>query len=138
MKKFLKYLLLGSVGGIIYALIELAFRGYTHISMVVLGGVCFLLIGSINERFDWKTPLWLQMLISAITITVLEFISGCILNIWMGLGVWDYSNQWGNILGQICPAFFIAWYFISLPAIILDDYLRYWLLKEDKPHYKLF
>lgn len=138
MKNVFKYLLLGGVGGVIYAIIECLFRGYTHFSMILLGGVCFVLIGLINEQMKWETPLILQMLIAAVVVTALELVAGIILNIILGLEVWDYSNQWGNFLGQVCPLFFVAWYFLSLPAILLDDYLRYWILKEEKPHYKLF
>ena len=43
----------------------------------------------------------------------------------------------GNFLGQICPQFTLAWLALSLVGIVLDDYLRYWLFREEKPHYHL-
>lgn len=99
---FLKYLFLFSFGGIVYILIELLWRGYSHWSMFVLGGACFLLLGLINEKYTWDIPLFIQMLIGSFIITIMEFIAGCILNLWLGLNVWSYADMPYNILGQIC------------------------------------
>ena len=133
-----KHLCLGVIGALLYMGIELLYRGRTHWTMGIVGGACFVLIGLINEILSWETPLLVQGLIGSGIITVLEFISGVILNIWLGLGIWDYSQMPFNLLGQICLPFTIAWFFLSIAAIILDDYLRYWLFKEEKPRYKLF
>lgn len=133
-----KHLCLMVIGALLYMWVEILYRGYTHWTMGVVGGICFLLIGLINEYLSWETPLWLQGIIGASIITVLEFISGVVLNIWLDLGIWDYSKIPFNLLGQICLTFTIAWFFLSIAAIILDDYLRYWLFKEEKPRYKLF
>ena len=76
-------------------------------------------------------------MIGAVVVTVLEFITGLVVNVWLGLNVWDYSDMPLNILGQICLPFSIAWIALSAIAIVLDDYLRYWLFKEEKPRYKL-
>jgi uncharacterized membrane protein len=73
----------------------------------------------------------------SIIVTILEFIAGCILNLWLGLNVWDYSDLPFNILGQICPQFTFLWLFISSYGIILDDFSRYGM-GEEKPRYKLF
>lgn len=70
------------------------------------------------------------------TVTAIEFLSGYILNIVLGLGIWDYSNMPFNIIGQICLPFTVAWYILSLLAIVLDDHLRYWIFGEEKPRYK--
>jgi uncharacterized membrane protein len=78
-----------------------------------------------------------QSLIGALLTTFVELISGLILNVWLGLGIWDYSNLPFNFMGQICLPFFFAWIALSCVAIILDDYLRYWLFHEEKPHYQL-
>ena len=132
-----KYLVLLLIGGMIYVLIELLFRGRSHFTMFILGGVCFVSVGLINEVLPWDTPFQLQMLLGGSIITVLEFISGCIFNLYFGLGIWDYSDQPGNILGQICPLFSLLWVFLSCLAILLDDYLRYLIFNEEKPHYTL-
>ena len=133
-----KYLILGTIGGLIYVLLELIWRGYSHWTMFLLGGICFVLLGLINEILDWDTPLTLQMLIGCTVITVLEFITGCVVNLWLGWNVWDYSDLKFNILGQISLFSSIGWYFISLVGITLDDWLRYRLFGEKKPRYKLF
>lgn len=80
----------------------------------------------------------LQQLIAATGITMIEFISGLILNVWLGLNMWDYSNMPGNILGQICPQFTLLWFFLSAFGIFLDDLIRWLLFGEEKPHYHLF
>lgn len=133
-----KYLFLFGIGAFLYLWVEIFYRGYTHWTMGVLGGLCFVLVGFINEYLSWDTPLWLQGVIGSFIITVLEFISGLALNIWLGLGIWDYSQMPFNLMGQICLPFTIVWVFLSILAIILDDYLRYWIFKEEKPRYKLF
>ena len=133
-----KHLILGTIGGLIYVLLELIWRGYSHWTMFLLGGTCFVLLGLINEILDWDTPLTLQMLIGCTVITVLEFVTGCVVNLWLGWNVWDYSDLKFNILGQISLFSSIGWYFTSLVGITLDDWLRYRLFGEKKPRYKLF
>lgn len=135
--KLLKRLILFGLGGITYFIIEILWRGYSHLSMFILGGVCFVLIGLINEYYSWELPLWNQMLFATIIITTLEFIFGVILNILLGLSIWDYSNLRFNVLGQISLGYSALWFLLSLPAIVLDDWLRYWLFNEEKPRYKI-
>ena len=90
--KQLRPLILFGIGGLTYILIELIARGRTHWSMFVVGGLAFFLIGFINEKYK-KMPLAKQMLIGALVITTLEFTCGCIVNLWLGWHVWDYSNM---------------------------------------------
>ena len=111
MKVFLKYLTLFLVGGVFYYSLEVTFRGYSFPAMAVCGGLCFIICGVINERSRCM-PLVLQQLIAASGITAMEFIFGLILNVWLGLNMWDYSNMPGNVLGQICPQFMILWFFL--------------------------
>lgn len=120
-----------------YNVLELFYRGWTHWTMFILGGICFICLGLINEIIPWEMPLWQQVLIGAGIITGLEFVTGCIVNLWLGWAVWDYSQMPGNILGQICPQFFVLWLPMSLAGIILDDCLRYWWWQEDQPHYNI-
>jgi uncharacterized membrane protein len=136
-KAFLKYLTLFLVGGAFYYALEVLFRGYSFLAMAGCGGLCFIICGVINEKSRCM-PLVLQQLIAASGITVIEFIFGLILNVWLGLNMWDYSNMPGNILGQICPQFMVLWFFLSAVGIILDDVIRWRLFGEEKPHYHLF
>ena len=138
LKIITKYLFLGVIGSIIYMSLEILWRGYTHWTMGVLGGICFICLGLINELLSWETPLVLQMFIGSVIITILEFITGCIVNLWLGWNIWDYSNLPLNLLGQICLPFSILWYFISAIGIIIDDYIRYIYFNEEYPRYKLF
>ena len=131
-------LVLIAIGGLIYYMIEMVYRGYSHWTMFLVGGLCFWMIGLINEIIPWEMSFWKQCLIGALIVTAIEFVSGCIINLWLGWNVWDYSEMPLNIMGQVCLPFSIAWVFISACAIILDDYLRYWLYEEEKPKYKFF
>ncbi|NLP33824.1 MAG: hypothetical protein GX359_01345 [Clostridiales bacterium] len=135
--RFLKYTFLFLVGGFAYGGIEILYRGYSHISMLFAGGLCFILIGLLNEIFSWEMALLSQMVISAGIITIIEFLVGLVVNIWLKLNVWDYSHMPYNLMGQVCLLYTNIWFFLSLPAILLDDYLRYFLLKEEKPRYRI-
>lgn len=136
--KLSRPLVLFSIGGLSYILIELMWRGYSHWTMFFVGGICFVLVGYINEWFTFEIPLIKQMAISAILITIVEFIAGCILNLWLNLNIWDYSLVPLNILGQICVPYIFLWFLLSFVCILLDDYIRYYLYNEEKPHYKFF
>ncbi|WP_419749938.1 putative ABC transporter permease [Terrisporobacter petrolearius] len=132
----LKYLTLFLIGGITYCFIEIVYRGYSHYSMIIVGGLCFILIGSINEFSNKEIPLLLQMLISVLIVNIVELVSGIIINRILLLNVWDYSQLKYNFLGQISLNSSIAWFFLSLFAIYMDDLLRYVIFKEKKPRYK--
>ena len=136
LKNIFKYFILYTIGALVYVGIELGFRGYSHWTMAILGGICFVILGGLNEFLPWDLAFWKQCIIGTIIITILEFITGCIVNLWLGWNVWDYSAIPLNLLGQVCLPFSIAWMFLSGVAIILDDWLRYWIFKEEKPHYK--
>ncbi|MGO1469937.1 MAG: putative ABC transporter permease [Tissierella sp.] len=136
-KKTIEYSILFIIGGTLYFLLENLWRGYSHFSMFVLGGLCFISIGLIKKvLFPSKNLLLKQQLIACITITILELIFGLILNSGLGLEVWDYSDLKYNFMGQISLLYTILWFFLSLPTIILYDYLRHWMFKENKPKYK--
>lgn len=137
MRKIIKPFILIAIGGLIYTSIEMLYRGYSHWTMFLVGGLAFYMIGYINEYIQWDMPLYKQMAIGMLIITCLEFITGFIVNIILKWNVWDYSNVPFNVLGQICLPFCAIWYFLSLVGIILDDYIRYWLFGEEKPKYKL-
>lgn len=137
MRKLLKHTFLFLVGGTIYFLLEVLFRGYSHPSMFILGGICFLLIGILSESKYFQIPLLGQMLISSLIITVMELATGLIVNVWLGLSVWDYSSLPFNFLGQICILYTVIWFFLSFAAIILNDYLRYKFFGKKSMKYRI-
>ena len=132
----MEYLFLLVLGGAIYYGLECLWRGHSHVSMFFVGGLCFVLIGLINEIMPWDTPFWKQVLFGEIVVLTLEFVSGCILNLWLKLNVWDYSDMPFNLLGQICLPFALLWIPIIAFAIILDDWVKYLLFHGEKPRYK--
>ncbi len=132
-----KYLFLADVGGVLYVLIEWAWRGWSNWTMFILGGLCFIYLGLINEILSWNTPLWQQILIGTAGITALEFLTGCIVNLWLGWNIWDYSDMPCNVLGQICPQYMLLWVPVSLAGIILDDWIRYRAFGEQRPRYNV-
>ena len=69
-----KYLFLFDVGGLLYVLIELIWRGHSHWTMFILGGLCFIYLGLINEVLPWEMPLWKQILIGAAILLVFKVI----------------------------------------------------------------
>jgi uncharacterized membrane protein len=137
MNRFLKTATLWLWGGFVYYVVELLWRGHSYTSMFGVGGLCFLAVGAINNHIPWGLAFVWQALIGAAAITAVEFASGCVLNLWLGLGIWDYSQMPLNFMGQICLPFSVAWVGIAAFAVWLDDYLRWKLFAEDKPHYKL-
>lgn len=137
LKMILKYSVLFSYGGMIYVCIELLFRGRSDVSMLFCGAISFICIGLLNQIIPWKMPLYMQSLISGfLIVTPLEYIFGIIFN--QNYQIWDYRNQFCNVNGHICLLFSVLWCLLSVVGIVLDDYLRYWLFNEDKPHYRLF
>jgi len=111
-------------GGFIYGMIEIVYRGHTHPSMFVLGGICLLWVGGSGHFFRLSPPLWVQIVLGGAFITFAEFVCGLIYNVQLGLRVWDYSDIPLNIMGQVCPLFFFAWTALSLPAIAVEHSLR--------------
>lgn len=144
MKNVIKHSILFVMGGSIYYFIECIFHlmtkgiAYSHWTMFFLGAICFVIVGGINEIFSWETPFWKQCVIGSIVVTIFEFIVGFIVNIWLRWNVWDYSNVFGNVIGQICLPFSLMWFILSGVAVVVDDWMRHWLFKEEKPHYKFF
>lgn len=125
------------LGGSAYVLMELVFRGRSHWTMFLMGGVLFLILGGLNEAISWDMPLLFQGVLGALIVTGTELAAGCVLNLWLGMDIWDYSDLPCNFMGQICLSFSLLWVGVSILAIIVDDWVRYWLFWEEKPHYTL-
>ena len=138
-----KSIILLTIGAGIYYGIEVLWRGYSHPTMLAAGAICFIAIGMLNDTiFEWDMSFTSQMFLSGVVVTAIELMFGLILNVWLGLRVWDYSDQYLNFMGQICIAYFGLWQLLSVIAIPLYDWTDYTLcklLKLDavRPLYKL-
>ena len=118
-----KNIIIFLIFGISYYLLEILWRGYSHWTMIIVGGLCGLLIGLINEITP-KMNTVLQMLLGSVIVTIIEFVTGYIINIKLDLNIWDYSNLKFNILCQVSLLFSILWFFLSYIVIKLDDCIR--------------
>ena len=125
-----KILLWMCIGGIFYYAIEGIWRMLTksippHPAIMIVGGLCFVLVGAINQHPKfYQASMASQAVIGAFIVLAVEFISGCILNLWLGLGIWDYSNLPFNIMGQVCLFYGILWALLMPLAIWLEDRLN--------------
>ena len=137
MNKIFKYLFLFMIGGFTYFYMEIAFRGFSHYSMIICGGLAFVLCGALDQAFRFKLSIISQMIISAFIITTLELITGYIVNIRLHLNVWDYSRLPYNFHGQICAAYSFIWMLLSLLCIVIDDLIRWKIFDEERPKYRL-
>ena len=132
---FYKYLTLFLTGGMIYYYMEIFIRGYSHYSMIICGGLAMICCGGLNQIFPGMSILS-QMVLSAVIITILEFVTGYIVNIIFDIGVWSYSYLPYNFMGQVCLLYSILWCFMSLLIIFVDDGIRHYLYGESLPVYK--
>lgn len=111
------------LGAFLYCAIETVYRGHTHWSMGVAGGVCLTALYHINDRMK-RASLFAKALAGAAFITAVEFMVGWVVNIRLGWGVWDYSDRPLNIMGQICPAFSAVWFVLAVMGIKISGALQ--------------
>lgn len=130
MRRVCEHALLAVLGGLLYVLIELIWRGRSHWTMAVLGGVCFVAIGLLNEVWP-RMSMLLQMALGALIVTAAELVTGLIVNVWLDWQVWDYSSLPFNVMGQICLPFTAAWFALSGVAIVVEDWLHRIFDRED-------
>lgn len=135
--------LLWFFGGTLYFFLEVAYKTASgspeRISWTMLLLAIFLCIPieQAGYQLPWETPLWLQALACAALVTLVEFVSGCVLNLWLGLDIWDYSDLPLNLLGQICLPFSVVWLVLCFLFIVVFDWIRYAIIGGDKPSYYL-
>ncbi|MCM1288883.1 MAG: putative ABC transporter permease [Clostridium sp.] len=130
--KFQQYFLLWLTGGIAYFYMEIMFRGYSHYSMIICGGFCFLFVGQIGLRFLYgKSRFFIVkiMAASALIITTLEFVTGLIVNVVFHLEVWDYSRVAGNIMGQVCLPYTFVWGVMGLLCVYMTYMIQRFILE---------
>lgn len=110
------------IGALGYGLIEVIFRGYTHWSMALTGGVCFLLFYIMN--FSLNIGIIEKCFLASFIITALEFVVGYFVNIVFGLNVWSYAEMPYNYLGQVCLLYSCIWFLFGIPMTGIANYIR--------------
>jgi uncharacterized membrane protein len=125
---FLQKCALFFLGGGVYTLLELLWRGRSHGSMFLLGGSCFLLIGTLGKKLR-RCPLALLTVLFSGIVTGLELLTGLLVN--RQYRVWDYRRMPCNYLGQICLGYSLLWMPVSLLGLWL--YRKAEKLLERKP-----
>lgn len=136
-------MLLWSWGGTVYFLLEVAFKTLTghpeRISwtMLVVAILLTIPVERAGEQLPWAVPLWLQALVCAALVTAVELLAGCIINLWLGWDVWDYTSMPGNLWGQICPQYSAIWWMLCLVFIPMFDWLRWAVRGGVRPRYTI-
>ena len=111
------------IGATGYCLLEILWRGYTHISMAMLGGFCFIGIYKIYEKLS-GIPIIVRAFLCAVFITAAEFLTGLLVNRGLKLDVWDYSGMSYQFMGQISLFFSVGWFFLSLAILLIFSVLE--------------
>jgi len=117
--------LLFTIGGSAYMGLELLWRGWSHGSMFLAGGSCFLLLGELDKR---NLPVPLRAALGAGVITMVEYAAGLLFN--RSYAVWDYRDQPLNLHGQICLPFSLIWMPVGLGGMALYRLLNEKILPE--------
>ena len=121
--KIAEFAIIYTIGAMGYCALELVWRGYSHWTMTVTGGICFLAVYLI-ENIMRKNSLISKCAVCAFVITSAEFLVGCVVNLLLGWQVWDYSDLPFSIMGQVCLGFFLLWFLLSFPALLLSRAIR--------------
>lgn len=144
MRKAVLSVLLWTWAGAVYFFLEVAWktlRGEPEAiswTMFLLAIILAIPLERFGAELPWEMPLVLQALICGTAITGAELAAGLVLNVWLRMGVWDYSHMPGNLWGQVCPQFWALWCMLSVGAIVALDWVRYAMEGGDRPHYRLF
>lgn len=115
LKHYLILFLLGFYG---YGFLEVLWRGFTHPTMSLAGGISILFIYFITKSLKELNIVYRAIICGAF-ITTIEYLIGFIMNIKLDAAIWDYSMMPLNLSGQICFTFSVLWCLISLPIMLL-------------------
>lgn len=144
LSNFLLSMLMWTWGGTLYFFMEVVYKTLTgkpdHISwtMIIVAFILCIPLERFGDELPWEMPMILQTIICAVAITITELIAGLILNVWLGLHVWDYSELPFNFMGQICLQFSLLWVVLSFLGIKAFDWIRYAIVGGIRPQYKMF
>lgn len=140
MKNFFKYFLLLTFSGYVYVCMELLYRGYSDITMMFCASICVIPMIFLNNIFTYELDMSIQILLSTISATSIEWIFGRLFN--QDFSIWDYRNMpLHSPDGQICLPFMLLWGLLACFVIPLMDYIDYKLFNyrsDTPPYYLLF
>ena len=108
----MRYFLIGAAG---YPLLEIAWRGRTHYSMAIAGGLSTVLLHRISRT---KVQPFLQCIWGGVGITAVEAVCGRIWN--NHYQVWDYRRMPLNWRGQVCLPYSLLWCGLAAIWLHLD------------------
>ena len=111
------------LGAAAYPCLEIAFRGYSHWTMSLAGGLCFALLYAMEAEMP-DLPFWMKAAAGALIITAVELATGTVVNLWLGWAVWDYSNLRFHFLGQVSLIFAAIWYALCCLFFTVADLVR--------------
>ncbi len=100
------------LGGTAYLGLELAWRGTTHWTMFFAGGLCLCLLRWFDDSV--RCPILAAALLAAGGVSGVELLFGMVCTRLLRLHVWDYSTEWGNVAGLICPKYSFLWFLLCL------------------------
>ena len=112
-----------TVGAALYPSLEVLWRGYSHYSMALAGGACFLLLFYLSALFPTLSRVR-RAAIGGGLILLVEFILGVIFNIFLGMCVWDYTGKPLALLGQVCPSYALLWCALAYLFAVIHDQMR--------------
>lgn len=107
-----------------YPALEMIWRGETHSSMALAGGICLCLINHVCCDWLGDKNIISRCFVGAGIITGVELVMGLFLNCLLGFDIWDYSAVPLNLLGQVCLPYSFLWLGLSLPAMALCELCR--------------
>ena len=121
---FLELALIFVIGSLLGWVLELFYRRAAHgrwinpgffvgpyVPLYGVGLVGLFLLCSIDYSFiassAWRTVFVIALI--TVSMTLIEYITGLVFIKGLKVKLWDYSNQWGNVQGIICPLFTFFW-----------------------------
>ena len=87
------------------------------VGRALTGGAVLVGLQRLRRRVHEETPLS-RCLCGAACITAAEYVVGCTVNRHFRLRVWDYSHEFGNVQGQICPKYAVLWTLLAAPIML--------------------
>lgn len=108
-----------ALGAALYSMVEVLYRGSTHWTMALTGGLCMTLIHGMNKMLC-KMKFFTRCVCSCFLITTIEYLVGVVVNIKCRMNIWDYSSNKFQFRGQVCLLYSFFWFLLSIPALLLS------------------